>query len=396
VPSSPPLGLSLETLNYLLAGGAFSIVVLGIGEFFVPRKRPINYVTAAIGLSFGLAILDYLAQTLGLYEGRAWILYLYYPLMLLTGTLLFFFFTLLVERDFKIRFPYTLMFLPVIIVTALMMPYYLQSPEAKIAQIPIHKTSDPLFHAVYFFIYRNLESWVIGAIAFFIIRTVLLIRLRRIRWEPVNRRVLGFAFVFLGVLFLYLWVNFFPSEYARKLSILVSIIMVYPLYFFQKSNPHLFVPGDNAPAKESPANDADLQAGKYRRSTKLAGLDTAALVERLDSLMVEKRRFTDSMLTLPLLSEELGLSPHQLSELLNSQLGTNFRQYINQHRVELAKRLLAENPDRTILDIAFDCGFASKSPFNVAFFQISGKTPSEWRKELAMSRTKTRNTRTEL
>ncbi len=190
--------------------------------------------------------------------------------------------------------------------------------------------------------------------------------------------------------------NFFPSEYARKLSILVSIVMVYPLYFFQKSNPQLFVPGDNAPDKDAPDKELDPRAGKYRRSTKLTGLDTVALVERLDRLMLEKRRFTDSLLTLPMLSEELGLSPHQLSELLNSQLGTNFRQYVNQHRIDLAKRLLAEYPDRTILDVAFECGFASKSPFNAAFFQVTGKTPSEWRKELAVNEPKTRNTRTEL
>lgn len=376
MPIPRPCVLPLETINVLLAGGAFSIVVLGIGEFFVPRKKTINYVTAAIGLSFGLAVLDYLAQSLGLYPGRTWILYLYYPLELLTGTLLFFFFTLLVERDFRIRFPYTLLFLPVLIVTALMAPYFLRSPAEKAAQIPLYRTSDPFFRSVYRFIYHNLESWVIGVIALFLVRTAWLVKRKLIRWEPVNRKVVTFAIIFFFVILLYIWVNFFPSEYARKLSILVSIIMVYPLYFFQKSNPALFSHGENY---REPGGAEE--AGRYRRSTKLAGLDTDGVIKRLDRLMTEKRMFTDSMLTLPQLSEALGVTPHQLSELLNSRLNTGFRQYVNQRRVELAKRILAEDPDRTILDIAFDCGFGSKSPFNAAFVQATGKTPSEWRRE---------------
>lgn len=374
--SSQPSVWPLEVLNLLLAGGAFSIVVLGVGEFFVPRKKPINYVTGGIGLSFGLAVLDYLAQSLGLYVGRTWILYLYYPLELLTGTLLFFFFTLLVEPDFKIRFPYTLLFLPVLLATGLMLPYFLQAPVAKIAQLPLYETSDPFLHAVYHFIFHNLESWVIGVIAFFIIRTGLRIKRKAIRWEPLSRKVMFFALIFFGVILLYIWVNFFPSEHSRKLSILVSIVMVYPLYFFQKSNPRLFLPGEGAEARGD-----GREPDKYRGSTKLAGLDVATVIERLDSLMTEGRIYTDCDLTLADLSRKLGVTPHQLSELLNSQLGMGFRQYVNRYRIERAKDILARNPDRTILDVAFDCGFGSKSPFNSAFFQATGQTPSEWRKK---------------
>lgn len=375
-PSSQPSAWPLEALDLLLAGGAFSIVVLGVGEFFVPRKKAINYVTGGIGLSFGLAVLDYLAQSLGLYAGRTWILYLYYPLELLTGTLLFFFFTLLVEPDFEIRFPYTLLFIPALLATGLMMPYFLQSPAAKIAQLPLYATSDPFLRPVYHFIYHNLESWVIGVIAFFLIRTGLRIRRKEIRWEPVSRKVMVFALIFFGVILLYIWVNFFPSERSRKLSILVSIVMVYPLYFFQKSNPRLFLPGERAESRA-----AAKEGEKYKDSTKLDGLDIGKVIEALDFLMKERRIYANSSLTLSDLSLELGITPHQLSEILNSQLGMSFRQYINAYRIDLAKSILVESPGKTILDIAFDCGFGSKSPFNAAFVQATGKTPSEWRRD---------------
>lgn len=370
MPPSQHALAPLTILNWLLAGGAFSVVSIGVGELFVPRKKPITYITSALGLSFGLAVLIYLMQDLGLYKAWPGILYLYYPLELLTGSLLFFFFTLLVERDFPIRSPYLLLFLPVLIVTGLMMPYFLQAPAAKIAQLPIYKTDSPFFHSVYLFIYHNLETWVIGAITLFLVRTWIRLGTGKLHWKPKSGVIMAFAVIFFGVLLFYIWVNFHPSEFVRKLSILVSIVIVYPLYFFQQRNLELFGLSVDEGGK-----------GKYRDSTKLAGMDTARIIERLDRLMEEEKPYKDSSLNLARLSERLGLTPHQLSEILNARLQTNFRQYINRFRIQAAMEDLLETPERTILEIAFECGFGSKSAFNSAFSQATGKTPREWMSE---------------
>ncbi len=79
------------------------------------------------------------------------------------------------------------------------------------------------------------------------------------------------------------------------------LYLYYPLYFFQKSSPALFPPGEIATAP-----DGAKGAEKYLRSTKLAGLDTAKVVERLDYLRAERKLFTDSMLSLPQPSESWG------------------------------------------------------------------------------------------
>ncbi len=357
----------ITILNWLLLGGGFSVVSIGVGELFVPRKKPINYVTSALALSYGLAVLIYLMQSLGIYQAFPGMLYINYPLELLTGTLLFFFFTLLVEKDFPVRSPYLLLFLPVLAATGLMMPYFLQDSAAKIAQVPIHKTDDPFYHAVYRFIARHLETWVIGCILLFILRTARRLKRKKLRWEPKIGSILVFAGLFFGVLLLYIWANFFPSEIARKTSILASIVMVYPLYFFKQRNLALFGLTETREERE-----------KYEGSTKLAGVDTSGIIGRMDALMTKKKLYTDSRLSLARLSEELGVSPHQLSEILNARLGIRFRQYINRFRIQAAKDILREAPDRTILEIAFECGFGSKSAFNTIFSKATGRTPREW------------------
>ena len=74
---------------------------------------------------------------------------------------------------------------------------------------------------------------------------------------------------------------------------------------------------------------------------------------------------------------------HRLRRLINDQLGyRNFAAFVNARRIEAAKQVLA-NPGearRTIASIAFDLGFGSLGPFNRAFKEETGETPTEWRR----------------
>jgi AraC-like DNA-binding protein len=84
------------------------------------------------------------------------------------------------------------------------------------------------------------------------------------------------------------------------------------------------------------------------------------------------------------LAAELNTSEHQLRKLINRQLGyRNFSAFLNQHRVNEAKRRLV-NPEfvrRPILTIAMDLGYGSIGPFNRAFREATGLSPSEYRRQ---------------
>ena len=78
-------------------------------------------------------------------------------------------------------------------------------------------------------------------------------------------------------------------------------------------------------------------------------------------------------------------TPHKLSEVLNSDLGKTFYDFINGYRVDDVRRRLAESESRNlnVLTLAMDAGFASKSTFNQVFKKLTGHTPSTYRKALA-------------
>lgn len=89
-----------------------------------------------------------------------------------------------------------------------------------------------------------------------------------------------------------------------------------------------------------------------------------------------------SELTLGELAEQLGTTPHRLSEVLNGQLEMSFYDFINGYRVrEVQERLIGPDGTRyTYLTLALDAGFASKSTFNAAFKKHTGMTPSDYRR----------------
>ncbi|MEO1139627.1 MAG: AraC family transcriptional regulator [Pseudomonadota bacterium] len=89
-------------------------------------------------------------------------------------------------------------------------------------------------------------------------------------------------------------------------------------------------------------------------------------------------------LTIGAMAEELRLPEHRLRKAINQDLGfRNFATFVNGYRIDAAKEALAapERVEQTILEIAYDCGFASLAPFNKAFRAMTGKTPTDYRRD---------------
>lgn len=114
--------------------------------------------------------------------------------------------------------------------------------------------------------------------------------------------------------------------------------------------------------------------------TTLAKVDCDAALARLQTLMADEHLFEEPALSLPLLARRLDLSPHQLSELLNSRLGKGFARYVREQRVEAAKAMLCREPSASVLSVGLSVGFATQSSFYDAFREIEGTTPGQYRK----------------
>ncbi len=110
--------------------------------------------------------------------------------------------------------------------------------------------------------------------------------------------------------------------------------------------------------------------------------DLVKYKHNLGELMLRKEPFLDSELNLIKLAELINLTPHQVSFIINNGYNENFYQFINKYRVNKAKQLLKSDSKNnlTILAIAFESGFNSKTSFNTAFKKITSFTPSEFKK----------------
>ncbi|MCB1925855.1 MAG: AraC family transcriptional regulator [Gammaproteobacteria bacterium] len=123
---------------------------------------------------------------------------------------------------------------------------------------------------------------------------------------------------------------------------------------------------------------SDLAQQTYARST-LGQVDVDAALERLASLMREHKPYRDPALDLRGLAQRVGLSAHQLSELVNSRLGKGVSRYIRDYRVADAQALLLEKPSLSVLAVGLEVGFSSQSSFYAAFRESLGMTPGKYR-----------------
>jgi AraC-like DNA-binding protein len=123
---------------------------------------------------------------------------------------------------------------------------------------------------------------------------------------------------------------------------------------------------------------------KYANSG-VTGEMSREIHQRLVQLMQEEKLFTEPDLSLSILADKINVHPNYLSQVINEIEGKTFFEYINSLRVEEFKRLAAlpESRQFTIMSLAYDCGFNSKSSFNKNFKKATGLSPSEYLASIA-------------
>jgi len=120
---------------------------------------------------------------------------------------------------------------------------------------------------------------------------------------------------------------------------------------------------------------------KYSGS-RLSDSEAKQYAGKLAEFMKSSKPYLNPDLSLPQLAAELNISSHYLSQVINEQFNLNFFDFVNGYRVEAFKEKITDPEFRnfSLLGIAFECGFNSKSAFNRTFKQASGITPSQFKK----------------
>jgi putative ABC transport system permease protein len=183
-------------------------------------------------------------------------------------------------------------------------------------------------------------------------------RYRR-RWQWLRQLLAGGALVWLLGLAILAGGYFYPGPRPEALLYLLLTVLTVWLGAKAFSRPETGV----TPLK--PLIPAQLrQKGMWLKNT-----------------VKEKRYYEDPELSLSTLAEKLGMHTHELSKIINSALKKSFNDFINEYRVQAAARKMQDPAfdHITLLGIAYDSGFNSKSTFNLIFKKMTGKTPAEYK-----------------
>jgi AraC-like DNA-binding protein len=181
---------------------------------------------------------------------------------------------------------------------------------------------------------------------------------------------------------LFVWIifsfsSFLFSKYHTKINIhdidLIAIsIAIFVLGYFGFLRTDIFISVDLSD---------ELKPAEKNEKKKIIVPDVEKQINELKAYMENKKPYLQSKLTIKQLADMLSIQSYQLSVILNDHLKKNFFDFINEYRIEEVKNEIKYNKNYTLLGIAYDCGFNSKSSFNRIFKNYTGLTPSEYLKE---------------
>ncbi|TGM31857.1 AraC family transcriptional regulator [Leptospira biflexa] len=356
------------TLNVLLeflwmGSGAIFCIIWSLSNLVNNRKKS-DFVWSFILFSTGLWLLTGAFMFTGFYLYFPLIVFIHIPFVFLSASFLYYYLEFLfLEKQIKFHW---IGFFPTVIAFVLLTPYYLESNEERIHILRSLQSSE--YGSVLSGLNFGIKLSILLSVGVFLIR----------EWIPnvmlsvffTKRAIYSLIFILLVWLDLLIGsIGFsFQLPFFRKLSAYLLPILMY-FYYFTRELWEPFV---------SDVRD-NIQKNKYEKS-KLVSVPLETIDQKLYELMQEKV-FCDEDLNLSKLAEMVGVKSGQLSEYFHKRYGFGFYHYINQYRIEEAKRYLLEPTERTILSIADSVGFNSKSTFNRVFLEKVGITPTDFRKQ---------------
>lgn len=382
---------TVNPIAIILLLGATQGVFLTLLLITKPTNKTANRLLALLIISYSAFIVEASISGTPAAEKFPHILGLMAGVVFLNGPLHYLYTRSLIHPDFSLSKKHWPHFIPIVVFYLyFLFPYYLQSGDFKIAYIQhIEQHGQPLSLMVF--------SWAVyvQGIAYMVATFKLLNRYSQAikdtfsSIEQINLNwlktitILTMAIWILGVIIEVLQILDLNTPFQPLVPIALAIL-IYVMGYLGLRQPEIFSGGTNVSAsEESPASldEAEADVKKYERSG-LTKEKARALHQKLIHLMETDKPFTDSSLKLNQLARLVGATPNYVSQVINEENQQNFYDFVNWYRIEEAKQMIQDpaNEQVTLLSIAYDVGFNSKSAFNTAFKKYTGMTPSQFRK----------------
>ena len=298
-----------------------------------------------------------------------------FPLPLMHGPFLFLYTLALTRGDLsKVS---ALHFVPALGVLLYLIPFFNLPVEEKILVFKNQGAGYEVFNLIRTF--ANLSSGVV-----YVILTSIVLRKHRSAilqqfssTEKINLQWLQYLTYWIGLIWLFVLFGNEDSIY------IATVLFILFIGFFGIRQVGIF----HSQQTEAPEIKEEIEEVPEKKKYQKSGLsaDASEILHRdLSELMNTQKLFRESELSLADLAERLHTQPNYLSQVINEREAKNFYDYINTLRIEEFMRL-ATSPDSrkyTLLGLAQECGFNSKSSFNRYFKKVTGKSPSVFVQEL--------------
>lgn len=337
----------------------------------------------------GLHLASYHAYSVGLWDRFPHLVGTGHPLPYVHGPMLYLYVACSLRSSQRLVWTDFLHFLPFVLTYAAMMPFFFGYTAAEKHAIDM---GAPCVYDG--FMMASVVGFLASGLTYSIVSYRLLLRRRRIidnNFSADDRiRLTWLRYCIVGVWAIYgistvVYSIFDVGQIVGGFNVdviayLILIVFVALIGFFGVRYRGIFVSGTAAIVAEAPP------APEYRKS----GLrDDAAeeLAARLLRVMQTDRPYLDPRLSLSALAAQMDVSPNILSQVINQRIGRNFSDFVNAYRVDEFKRNMASPrfAGFSIMAVAFESGFNSKTSFNTAFKKLTGITPSQFARSAAGS-----------
>ena len=366
----------MDFISFLILFGICVGVFLGLLLISLGKgNKQANHLLGFLLLSFAFSITGLLIERVNAVPQFIFLLGLPQMVLFLFGPLFYFYVKVLTKKKFSFRDEHFLHFMPFLFVILYNIPFIIKNPEAKLAAYSSlnfkHETIAILaVQIVHLFIYIYFTAKLVRRHEKKIKTTMSSIDKINLRWLKAGIYLFVGVFGFMLILTVLYFLGIDKFSYMRIVVPLSVSTIICLMGYFGLKQPIIF-----------PNEEIKLKKKKYEKSALSSSVSEEYLIKLTNYMELEKP-YLQSNLTLQKLSASIGISPHNLSQIINNKLNQNFFDFINQYRVKEAQKMLmtAKGQLLTILAISEESGFNSKTAFNTAFKKVTGMTPSEFRK----------------
>ncbi|MBP7736463.1 MAG: helix-turn-helix transcriptional regulator [Spirochaetes bacterium] len=342
------------------------MIAIAFGYFSENRKKADMIIVFTFCSLWGIFTLFILAEETGAIYSYPQFLHVNEPFELFMGPLIYYRFRILVEGKMKLSLLTLLLFAPGILAVLYFIPYFTLSGQEKLALAGFQNIQNGAVRAIYLAIVYGQTPWFVFCLALFIVHGSRMLSAKGLRLIMQKKVLVAYNLLWITIAITGYAVYLTGQSGMIRVMIIVTNCMIVLFYFIEKKYPELFL-----------LIREDSSETRYKRSM-LGGVNTGAVVERIQELMELERLYLDEDLSLKSLGSRLGITPHQLSEILNGTVRATFPTFVNAYRIEEAKKMLLENENIGVINAAYECGFKSKNAFNNAFSRREGMTPTEF------------------